>query len=137
MEPLTQAEAQAVLKAVQKHRLSALYSVALAIRQTWERKVAEKGEGWARVGAGVLCAGRLAAVCAEHHPDVQGLLVRAGLKPRRFHDLRHACCSLLAQGVPPGTVMEILGHSNIQTTMMIYREVPRTRSGKASPRWTS
>lgn len=52
------------------------------------------------------------------------LLAKAGLPERRFHDLRHACCSLLlAQGVPPGTVMEILGHSNLQTTMMIYREV--------------
>lgn len=52
------------------------------------------------------------------------LLVKAGLPERRFHDLRHACCSLLlAQGVPPSTVMEILGHSNMTTTMHIYREV--------------
>ncbi|HEY8695656.1 MAG TPA: site-specific integrase [Chloroflexota bacterium] len=52
------------------------------------------------------------------------LLARAGLPERRFHDLRHACCSLLlAQGVPPSTVMDILGHSNMATTMHIYREV--------------
>ncbi len=52
------------------------------------------------------------------------LLAKAGLPERRFHDLRHACCSLLlAQGVPPSTVMEILGHSSMTTTMHIYREV--------------
>jgi len=39
-------------------------------------------------------------------------LAKTGLARRRFHDLRHACASLLmAQGVPPSTVMEILGHS--------------------------
>jgi len=62
----------------------------------------------------------------------QGLLTAAGLKPRRFHDLRHACCSLLlAQGVPPGTVMEILGHSNLSTTMHIYREVTQQAKAQA------
>ena len=34
-----------------------------------------------------------------------------------IHDLRHAAASLLlAQGVPPRVVMEILGHSQIATT---------------------
>ena len=52
------------------------------------------------------------------------LLAQAGLPVCRFHHLRHAYCSLLlAQGAPPSTVMEIMGHSNLQTTMTIYREV--------------
>lgn len=40
------------------------------------------------------------------------------MPPRRFHDLRHAAASLLlAQGVHPRVVMEILGHSQISLTM--------------------
>jgi integrase len=39
----------------------------------------------------------------------------------RFHDLRHTCASLLiAQGVHPRQVMEILGHSDIRLTMNTY-----------------
>ena len=49
---------------------------------------------------------------------------RAGLPPLRFHDLRHSCASLLvAQGVHPRIVMEILGHSTITLTMNTYSHV--------------
>lgn len=51
-------------------------------------------------------------------------LVRAGLPDIRFHDLRHSCASLLlAQGVHPRTVMEVLGHSTITLTMNTYSHV--------------
>ena len=53
--------------------------------------------------------------------DYQLRLKRAGLPTYRFHDLRHAAASLLlAQGVPPRTVMEILGHSTVALTMELY-----------------
>jgi integrase len=52
------------------------------------------------------------------------LLKRAGLAPMRFHDLRHACASLLlVQGVHPRVVMETLGHSQISLTMNTYSHV--------------
>ena len=42
----------------------------------------------------------------------------------RFHDLRHACASLLlVQGVHPRVVMETLGHSQISLTMNTYSHV--------------
>lgn len=51
-------------------------------------------------------------------------LARAGLPRQRFHDLRHACASLLlAQGVSPRVVMELLGHSQITLTLNIYSHV--------------
>ena len=54
----------------------------------------------------------------------QKLLQRAGLPHLRFHDLRHACASLLlAQGVHPRVVMETLGHSQISLTMNTYSHV--------------
>jgi integrase len=52
------------------------------------------------------------------------LLKRAGLPSMRFHDLRHACASLLlVQGVHPRVVMETLGHSQISLTMNTYSHV--------------
>lgn len=43
--------------------------------------------------------------------------VKAGYPSVRFHDLRHACASLLiAAGEDLYTVGEILGHTNVQTT---------------------
>ena len=57
-----------------------------------------------------------------HH--LQLLLARAGLPRQRFHDLRHACASLLlTQGVHPRVVMEMLGHSQISLTMNTYSHV--------------
>ncbi len=51
-------------------------------------------------------------------------LAAAGLPVLRFHDLRHSCASLLvAQGVHPRVVMEILGHSTITLTMNTYSHV--------------
>lgn len=56
--------------------------------------------------------------------DFQRTLARAGLRRMRFHDLRHACATLLlAQGVGPRVVMEVLGHSNISLTMNLYAHV--------------
>jgi len=62
------------------------------------------------------------------------LLKRAGLPHRRFHDLRHCCASLLLlQGVPARVVMEILGHTQIGTTMNLYAHVmPAARAEAAA-----
>jgi len=58
------------------------------------------------------------------------VLKQAGLPEiLRFHDLRHACATMLiVMGVHPRVVMEILGHSQIGTTMNIYAHVlPRVQ----------
>lgn len=52
------------------------------------------------------------------------LCVRLGLRRVRLHDLRHSCVSLLlALGVSPRVVMEIVGHSAIEMTMNVYGHV--------------
>lgn len=49
---------------------------------------------------------------------------KAGLPKMRFHDLRHSCTSLLlAAGVDPRTIMEVLGHSTLKMTMEVYAHV--------------
>ncbi|HLI07066.1 MAG TPA: tyrosine-type recombinase/integrase [Ktedonobacteraceae bacterium] len=58
------------------------------------------------------------------HVEFQKFLKDAGLPPMRFHDLRHSAASfLLAMGVHPKVVQEILGHSVIGTTMDTYSHV--------------
>lgn len=54
-----------------------------------------------------------AKICEDH-----------GLRRIRLHDLRHSCVSLLlALGVHPRVVMEIVGHSGIEMTMNVYGHV--------------
>ncbi len=62
------------------------------------------------------------------------VLARAGLPVQRFHDLRHAAASLLlAQGVSARVVMDILGHTQIATTMDLYSHVmPAARQEAAN-----
>lgn len=51
-------------------------------------------------------------------------IARTGLRRIRFHDLRHTCASLLlAQGVSPRVVMEVLGHSQMSMTTDLYGHV--------------
>lgn len=64
------------------------------------------------------------------------LLTAAGLEQRRFHDLRHSCGTFLAaHNVHPRTIMQILGHSQISTTMndYTYTELDSMRSSLDSP----
>lgn len=64
------------------------------------------------------------------HRHFKLALKRAGLPATtRFHDLRHSCATfLIAQGVHPRIVMEILGHSQISLTMNTYGHVqPETQ----------
>jgi integrase len=64
------------------------------------------------------------------HRHFKATLRQAGLPhTTRFHDLRHSCATfLIAQGVHPRVVMEILGHSQISLTMNTYGHVlPETQ----------
>jgi integrase len=52
------------------------------------------------------------------------LVQQSGVSRIRFHDLRHTCASLLlAQGVSPRVVMDVLGHSQLSITMDLYSHV--------------
>ncbi|PDW00984.1 tyrosine-type recombinase/integrase [Candidatus Chloroploca asiatica] len=179
VEPLTEAQATALLQAVAGHRLEALYRIALGLglrrgevlalrwvdldlkartlrvaagktasstrtlplpatlvdalraheqQQAHER--AEQGASWKEHGlvfpseVGTPISGRN---LLRHFKSV---LTKLGLPATiRFHDLRHSCATfLIAQGVHPRVVMEILGHSQISVTMNTYGHVlPETQ----------
>lgn len=53
---------------------------------------------------------------------------RAGIKDLRFHDLRHsAATSMVTGGIDLVTVAEILGHSDIKTTMRYAHPTPENK----------
>jgi integrase len=61
---------------------------------------------------------------ANLHEHFKSILKKAGLPNIRFHDLRHSAATILLEmGVHPKVVQELLGHSNISTTMDVYSHV--------------
>ena len=71
----------------------------------------------------------------NNYRDFRRLVGAAGLRRVRLHDLRHTAASLmLAQGVSPRVVMEILGHSQISVTMNTYSHVTPASSREAVAR---
>src|SRR5215813_2411464 len=64
----------------------------------------------------------------------QRKLSEAGLPKVRFHDLRHACSSLLqAGGISPKVVQEQLGHADLSMTLRYTAGSPGAcRSGRTS-----
>lgn len=66
--------------------------------------------------------------------EFQKILATSGLPRIRLHDLRHTAATLLlAQGVHPRVVMDLLGHSQIAVTMNTYSHVvPELRKEAAA-----
>jgi len=91
-------------------------------RQTFERATAgDRWQDWGLVFPTPTGTPVDARNAVRHF---KAALVRAGLPPMRWHDLRHSCASLqLAQGIAPRVVMETLGHSQIGITMNTYSHV--------------
>jgi integrase len=61
------------------------------------------------------------------------LLKRAGLRPLRFHDLRHTCATLLlSKDVNIKVVSEMLGHASVSITLDIYSHLLPDMQEKAA-----
>jgi integrase len=123
---------------------SSVRSVALpptllsALRQHAERQAAERealGAEWQECGLVFVSERGTPLEPRNVVRHFKAALKQAGLPEQtRFHDLRHSCATLLiAQGVHPRVIMEILGHSQISTTMNTYAHVlPATQREAAA-----
>jgi integrase len=66
----------------------------------------------------------------------KALLREAGVREVRLHDGRHTAATLLlAEGVHPRVVMEVLGHAQMRTTTDTYSHVMPALGRDAADRW--
>ncbi len=107
-----------------------------ALRAHWDLEVAARerlGSSWQESGY-VFTAprgGPLDPTVLAH--VFERLVAAAGVRRIRLHDLRHTCASLLlAQGVAPRVVMEVLGHAQLSVTMDLYSHVMPTALNDAA-----
>jgi integrase len=67
--------------------------------------------------------------------EFKRLIVQAGIKPIKFHGLRHTCAMpLLQAGVPVHVVQERLGHKRVEVTLGLYAHVLPTMQQDAAGR---
>lgn len=96
--------------------------VAHLARQDEERRIA--GSRWQETGfvftTTIGTPGDARSVIRRFH----SILKTTGLPRIRFHDLRHSAATLLlAQGVSPRYISDLLGHSQVSFTMQTYAHV--------------
>jgi len=98
------------VSALKRHRLN----------QGLER--ASAGEDWKETGYVFTSRTGTPLIDRNVLREFYALLQAAKLERRRFHDLRHACVTLLAeQGVDHKTIAEIAGHSDVRLTKNVYQ----------------
>lgn len=104
-----------------------LPSLVATLREHRERQAEERagaGDAWTDSGLVFATATGTPIEPNDFSKKFVRMCERAGVRRVRLHDLRHTCASmLLAQGVPPRVVMEVLGHSALEGTMTIYGHV--------------
>jgi integrase len=70
--------------------------------------------------------------------DLQTALARVGLPRQRFHDLRHACATLLLEdGEELAVVSRILGHADLSTTADVYAHLTPSMLERSAARMDS
>lgn len=95
----------------------------LALREEQKENRRLCGRSYIKDYVDYVCVNEIGDLIKPHYvtESFPKLLKANGLRPVRYHDLRHSCSSLLlANGVPMKQIQEWLGHSDFSTTANIY-----------------
>jgi integrase len=101
----------------------------VAALKAWKRRQSEErlvmGAGWQDGDGLVVTTADGSAPNPEAFSNLfHTLVVRAGLRPIRLHDLRHSyATAALASGVPVKVVSQRIGHADITVTLKVYAHV--------------
>lgn len=113
-------------KSAESRRVVPLPTICVsALKRHRENQILERvaaGEDWKDTG--YVFTSRVGTPLIDRNVlrDFYALLKVAKFARRRFHDLRHACVTLLAeQGVDHKTIAEIVGHSDVRLTKNVYQ----------------
>ena len=127
-----------VMKTKSSYRtLPLIPQVEEALRAEWEKQEEMKRvmrRGYCKKYTEYICVYAIGEIIKPNYvtDHFKVVLKENGLKPVRFHDLRHSCASLLlANGVPMKMIQDWLGHSDMGTTANIYSHID-SESKKAS-----
>ncbi|MBR3809212.1 MAG: site-specific integrase [Clostridia bacterium] len=111
--------------------------VLLAEKEKQEEMMRVMRRGYCKKYTDYICVDAIGVLIKPNYvtDHFKVVLKEKGLKPVRFHDLRHSFASLLlANGVPMKMIQDWLGHSDMGTTANIYNHID-SESKKASARW--
>ncbi len=118
-----------------KRDLPLLEDIAAALERRRDRQDVERllaGDVWQERGLIFSSTVGTPYQPANLHKRWHAHLKGAGLNPVPFHSLRHTAASFLVTlNVHPRISMEMLGHTNIQTTMQIYSHAQSVDMRKA------
>lgn len=95
----------------------------LALKEEQQENRRLCGRSYIKDYVDYVCVNEIGDLIKPHYvtESFPKLLKANGLRPVRYHDLRHSCASLLlANGVPMKQIQEWLGHSDFSTTANIY-----------------
>jgi len=115
-------------KTENSRRILSLPGVAIAaLRQHQDRQKHQKewaGSGWKGSAWNLVFTSSAGTPLDERNVlriFQDRILKRAGLPKMRLHDLRHSAVAILiAQGVNPRAISELLGHSSVAFTLQVY-----------------
>lgn len=96
--------------------------------QRRERIKAKAGDSWSEMGFVFTTKAGTPIYPRNVKRSLDRILKKAGIPHLRVHDLRHSAATFaIADGVPAPYVQEMLGHSDIRTTLQVYTKlVPST-----------